>query len=152
MAQDLVLSSVDDGALIDTGEDDMPVIFHAADDQMSQLSQQSCDDPLSDPLALDDCPNIDMAETMNTNLNSSSQDGEIILVDVDRLKNVTMCTAASDNVTVAGSDHEPETDLLKPAETVEEPSDGSDSGLGSEQSANIESQPIRSVICKYYFC
>lgn len=156
MAQDLKLSSADDGAMIDTGEDDELVVFHAAADD--QLSQQYCDDPLSDPLALDDCLNIDMTETMNINLNSSSQEGEIILVDVDRLKK-SICTEATDSVAVLSSDHEPEeayeqTDLLKSVETVEElPSDGSDSGLGSEQSANsIESQPIRTVICKYNFC
>lgn len=157
MAQDIILSSVDDGAMIETGEEEgVPVIFHADDDQ---LSQQSCDDPLSDPLALDDCLNADMTDTMNINLNSSSQDGEVILVDMDRLKNVSMCTVVSDSVAVLCSDHEPDEDyeqpdLLKPAETVEEgvPSDGSDSGLGSEQSANLESQPIIPVICKSYIC
>lgn len=148
MAQDLILSSADDGAMIDTGEEEqMPVVFHAADD----VSQQSCDDPLCDPLALDDCM-TDMTETMN--MNSSSQEGEIILVDMDRLKNVSLSTVASENVSVLSSDHYEQTDLLKPAENIEEgvPSDGSDSGLGSEQSANIESQPIRPVICKYYIC
>lgn len=156
MAQELELPSVDEGAMIDARGDDVPVIFHSADDQ---LSQQSCDDPLTDPLALDDCLNGDMSDTMNINLNSSSQDGEVILVDVDQLKNVSMCAVASESVAVLGSDHEPDeayeqTDLLKPAETVEEgvPSDGSDSGLGSDQSANIESQSIRPIICKYYFC
>lgn len=183
MAQDLMLSSVDGGAIIDTGDDDVPVVFHAADEQLSsfddgamidtcddddvpvvfhaaddeQLSQQYCDDPLSDPLALDDCLNVD-TDTMHMNLNSSSQEAEIILVDVDRLKNVSHRTVVSDSVAVHDSEHDPDeayeqTDQLKPAETVEEgvPSDGSDSGIGFEQSANIESQPIRPVICKYYF-
>lgn len=79
-----------------------------------------CEDPLCDPLALDDSTELgDGADKTLTDLKST--DGQIILIDVNLLRNVEQ--------TELLSSRDIQTEDL--SETIEEgvPSDGSDSGV-----------------------
>lgn len=92
--------------------DDAPLEFQIADDQLSQ--QSGCDeDPLSDPLALEDCLQfVDVSPPQTT---------EITLVDMSMLTKATVADAA----TATTAD-----ETCGVEEGVR--SDGSDSGLGQE--------------------
>lgn len=125
--------------------------------------------PLDDPLALDDeydgraFENSGSAyESTNTTLSEldSSDDGRIILVDVNSLKNsfsapaTSGYTSAARSKTKTGSGSQPNSSAAKAYdpiglplddETAEEVegarSDGSDSGLGLEICSNLLSEP-----------
>lgn len=98
-----------------------------------------CEDPLCDPLALDDSSSsvsaelADVADKALIDLKSPT-DGQIILIDVNILRNVEQ------NELINGSDGGIQTEDL--IETIEEgvPSDGSDSGVASDGSI-IEIRP-----------
>lgn len=134
------------------------VMVNTGDDQ---LSQQSCEDPLFDPLAIDDIvPATDVAPLEPGSLDlidtrclvsvveTTATDAEIILVDMNRLKNSS--PVDSSNV----CEDENQFDQCLPPETAAEAeegvrSDGSDSGLGSEPSNNnATSVPVRPPVCK----
>lgn len=103
------------------------------DNTVEELAE--CEDPLCDPLALDDSSIstelMDAADKTITEL-KTSPDGQIILVDVNILRNVEQ------NELLNSGDIQTE-DL---SETIEEgvPSDGSDSGVASDGSI-IEVRP-----------
>lgn len=89
-----------------------------------------CEDPLCDPLALDDSTELgDDGDKTLTELKATA-DGQIILIDVNILRNVEQNELSRDIQTE---------DLC---ETIEEsvPSDGSDSGVASDGSI-IEARP-----------
>lgn len=94
-----------------------------------------CEDPLCDPLALDDSSvSTELADLSDKTLSDlkTPTDGQIILIDVNILRN------AEQNELITGRDIQTE-DL---SETIEEsvPSDGSDSGVASDGSI-IEVRP-----------
>ncbi|KAJ6648238.1 Cysteine/serine-rich nuclear protein 2 [Pseudolycoriella hygida] len=122
--------------LIDVNED--PITLDSlnnsteeADNTIDALAE--CEDPLCDPLALDDSSisTADVADNALAEL-KTSPDGQIILIDVNILRNVDQ------NELINGRDMQTE-DLN---ETIEEgvPSDGSDSGVASDGSI-IEVRP-----------
>lgn len=101
-----------------------------------------CEDPLCDPLALDDSSiSTELADSIpDKTLNDlKATDGQIILIDVNILRNVEQNDLSRDNI---------QTEDL--SETIEEgvPSDGSDSGVASDGSI-IEARPqIRKISLK----
>lgn len=105
-----------------------------------------CEDPLCDPLALDDSSiSTELADVSDKTLSDlkTPTDGQIILIDVNILRN------AEQNELITGRDIQTE-DL---SETIEEgvPSDGSDSGIDGVASDGsiIEVRPqIRKI---FYF-
>lgn len=131
------------------------LLFH---ENVDQTSQQSCEDPLSDPLALDDSLNGSLSRDLR-DLDSTSTDGQIIIVDVNRLKNTelhlkddnmmnTPCSGASETE----ADENFTKQMLGIEETAIEEgvrSDGSDSGLGLELAGNVSSSSIRPTVCEY---
>lgn len=95
-----------------------------------------CEDPLSDPLALDDSSistelGADGTDTTLTDLKTST-DGQIILIDVNILRNAEQGELINSR----------EIQVEDLSETIEEgvPSDGSDSGVASDGSI-IEVRP-----------
>lgn len=130
--------------LIDVNDDPITIetlssSTEEADNIVDALAE--CEDPLCDPLALDDSSiSTELMDTADKTLTDSqtSTDGQIILIDVNILRN------AEQNELINSRDIQTE-DL---SETIEEgvPSDGSDSGVASDGSI-IELQPqIRKIL------
>ncbi len=101
------------------------------------LAEECEDDPLCDPLAIDDSSISTMladvvADKTLTDLKEATTDGQIILIDVNILRNVEQKELLSTR--------DIQTEDL--SETIEEgvPSDGSDSGVASDGSI-IEVRP-----------
>lgn len=126
-----------------TDQESFLVMFPPSDDG---LSQQHCDDPLSDPLAVPYDQNP--LELINPKLTTEIEaNADILLVDVDRLNN-------SSPVGEQREDENPfvESTAQPCANEVEEGvrSDGSDSGLGSEPSNNVLIVPVKTAVCKWF--
>lgn len=117
------------------------------------LSQQSCADPLSDPLAFDDSLTgrentpyeRNPLELINTELPTGTEaNDDILLVDVERLKN---SSPFGDRVDANPFEEIPNEQCSTEVEEGVR-SDGSDSGLGSEPSNNVLTVPAKPAVCE----
>lgn len=122
--------------LIDVNDDPITLNSSTEETENTVDALAECEDPLCDPLALDDSsisqPELaDVTDKTLTDLKATA-DGQIILIDVNILRNVEQ------NELISSRNIQTE-DLI---ETIEEgvPSDGSDSGVASDGSI-IESRP-----------
>lgn len=139
-----------DATATTVGDSGRLVEFQIADDQ---LSQQSCDDPLSDPLALDDCLQFDeygLQSTIDGVAHSADVDTEIRLVDVSLLTQHATNDAdlGATELMVFDEVVADIVDLVaeQTSSCVEEGggrSDGSDSGLGLESTSCSDVTPTR---------
>ncbi|KAG4071077.1 hypothetical protein HA402_002749 [Bradysia odoriphaga] len=129
--------------LIDVNDDPITLNSSTEETENTVDALADCEDPLCDPLALDDSSvSTELADVADKTLTSlkTASDGQIILIDVNILRNVEQ------NDEIDSRDIRTE-DLI---ETIEEgvPSDGSDSGVASDGSI-IESRPqIPSIVDK----
>lgn len=125
--------------LIDVNDDRIALNSSTEETESTVDALADCEDPLCDPLALDDSSiSTELADVADDDHNKTltdlkaTSDGQIILIDVNILRNVEQ------NELIDSRDIQTE-DLI---ETIEEgvPSDGSDSGVASDGSI-IESRP-----------
>lgn len=121
--------------LIDVNDDQIALNSSTDETENTVDALAECEDPLCDPLALDDSSiSTDLADVAAKTLTDlkATNDGQIILIDVNILRNVEQ------NELIGDGDIQTD-DLI---ETIEEgvPSDGSDSGVASDGSI-IESRP-----------
>lgn len=128
--------------LIDVSDD--PITLEALNSSTEETDNNAdalaeCEDPLCDPLALDDSSiSTELMDKTLTDSSQASTDGQIILIDVNILRNAEQNELMNSRVI--------QTEDL--SETIEEgvPSDGSDSGVASDGSI-IEVRPqIRKIL------
>lgn len=118
------------------------------------LSHRTCNDPLSDPLAIDEVHsgNEDMPfdrnplELIEAELPTETDaNADILLVNVDSLHNSSPIREREDDNPFEEIPQEP--CATEAEEGVR--SDGSDSGLGSEPSHNVLMVPTKPSVCKF---